>query len=63
LEIATDLETTSDHAIVWAQPRWDEGEGTKGSRKITGCDIDALKEDEKTYEKAQKQWEEKSLLR
>ena len=32
-------------------------------RKITGWDIDRLKEDKKNYEKVQKQWEEKSRLR
>jgi hypothetical protein len=63
LEIATDLETTSDQAIVCAQLKWDEGEGAMVSRKITGWDIDGLKEDKKSYEKAQKQWEEKSLSR
>jgi len=35
LEIATDLETTSDQAILWAHLRWNKGEGAKGSRKIT----------------------------
>jgi hypothetical protein len=43
LEIATDLATTSDHAIVCAHLRWDEGEGVKVSRKVTGWDIDGLK--------------------
>jgi hypothetical protein len=32
-------------------------------RKITGWDIDGLKEDTNNYKKAQKQWEEKSQLR
>jgi len=63
LEISTDLATTSDHAVVRAQLRWDEGERAKVSRKITGWDIDGLKKENKNYEKAQKQWEEKSLLR
>jgi uncharacterized protein involved in tolerance to divalent cations len=63
LEISTDLTTTSDHAVVRAQLRWDEGEGVKVSRKITGWDIDGLKEEEKCYKKAQKQWEEKSRSR
>jgi len=31
LETSTDLATTSDHAIVCAQTRWDEGEGAKVS--------------------------------
>jgi hypothetical protein len=43
LEIATDLATTSDHAIVCAHLRWDEGEGVKVSRKLTGWNIDGLK--------------------
>jgi hypothetical protein len=56
LEIATDLATTSDHAIVCAHLRWDEGEGVKVSRKVTGWDIDGLKseEEKENYEKAQK---------
>jgi hypothetical protein len=62
LEIATDLETTSDHVIVCAQLRWDEGEGAKVSRMITGWDIDKPKEEGKkeNYKKDEKQWEEKS---
>jgi len=56
LEISTDLATTSDHAVVCAQLRWDEGEGAKVSRKITGWDIDGLKskEEEENYKKAKK---------
>ena len=57
LEISTDLATTSDHAIVCAHLRWDEGEGAKVSRKVTGWDIDGLKseEEKENYEKAQKE--------
>jgi len=56
LEIATDWETTSDYVIVCAHLRWDEGEGVKVSRKVTGWDIDGLKseEEKENYEKAQK---------
>ena len=56
LEISTDLATTSDHAIVCAQLRWDEGEGAEVSRKITGWDIDGLKskEEEENYKKHKK---------
>jgi len=56
LETSTDLATTSDHAIVCAQLSWDEGEGVKVSRKITGWDIDGLKsqEEEEIFKKAQK---------
>jgi len=43
LEISTDLATTLDHAIVCAHLGWDEGEGVKVSRKVTGWDIDGLK--------------------
>jgi len=46
LEIATDLATTSDHAIVCAHLRCNEGEGVKVSRKVTGWHIDGLKSDE-----------------
>jgi len=48
---------------VCAQLRWDEGEGVKVSRKVTGWDIDGLKseEEKENYEKAQKQWRDKSL--
>jgi len=65
LETSTDLTTTSDHAIVCAHLRWDEGEGVKVSRKITGWDIDGLKskEEEENYKKAQKEWKDKSLKR
>jgi len=65
LETSTDLATTSDHAIVCAQLRWDEGEGAKVSRKITGWDIDGLKskEEEENYKKAQKEWKDKSSKR
>jgi len=65
LETSTDLATTSDHAIVCAQLRWDEGEGVKVSRKITGWDIDGLKskEEEENYKKAKKEWEDKSSKR
>jgi hypothetical protein len=54
LEISTELITTSDHVVVRAHFRWDEGEGVKVSRKMTGWDIDRLKEEKKSYEKAQK---------
>jgi len=62
LETSTDLPTTSNHAIVYAQLRWDEGEGAKVSQKITGWDIDGLKskEEEENYKKAQKEWKDKS---
>jgi len=65
LEISTELATTSDHAVVCAQLGWDEGEGVKVSRKITGWDIDGLKskEEEENYKKAQKEWKDKSLKR
>jgi hypothetical protein len=63
LETATDLATTLDHTIVCAHLRWDKGKGAKVSRKITGWDIDRLKEEEKIYQKAKKQWEERSLKR
>jgi len=65
LETSTDLATTSDHAVVCAQLRWDEGEGVKVSRKITGWDIHGLKskEEEENYKKAQKEWKDKSLKR
>jgi hypothetical protein len=63
LEICTDLTTTSDHAMVRAQLRWDEGEGVKVSRKIVGWDLDHLREDKENYKKVQKQWEEKSRAR
>jgi len=46
LEMSTDLATTSDHAIVCAQLRWDEQEEVKVLRKITGWDIDGLKSKE-----------------
>jgi len=57
LEISTDLTTTSDHAVVCAELRWDEGEGVKVLRKIPGWDIDGLKskEEEENYKKAQKE--------
>jgi len=65
LETSTDLATTSNYTIVCAQLRWDEGEGVKVSRKITGWDIDGLKskEEEENYKKAQKEWKDKSLKR
>ena len=65
LETSTDLATTSDHAIVCAQLRWDEGEGAKVSRTITGWDTDGLKlkEEEENYIKAQKEWKDKSSKR
>jgi len=65
LETSTDLATTSDHKIVCAQIRWDEGEGAKVSRKITGWDIDGLKskEKEEIYKKAQNEWKDKSSKR
>jgi len=65
LEIATDLATTSDHTIVCAHLRWDEGEGVKVSRKGTGWDIDGLKseEEKENYEKAKKYWKDKSSER
>jgi hypothetical protein len=43
LVIDTDWATTSDHTIVCAHVRWDEGEGAKRSRKITGWNIDGLR--------------------
>jgi len=65
MEIATDLATTSDHAIVCAHLRWDEGEGAKVSRKITGWDIDKLRgeteEEKKNFKRVQKEWEERSI--
>jgi len=65
LEVSTDLATTSDHAIVCAKLRWDEGEGVEVSRKITAWDIDGLKskEEEENYKKAQKEWKDKSSKR
>jgi len=65
LKTSTDLATTSDHAIVCAQLRWDKGEGAKVSRKITGWDINGLKlkEEEENYKKAQKEWKDKSSKR
>jgi len=65
LELAIGLATISDHAIVCAHLRWDEGEGAKVSRKVTGWDIDGLKSDGETenYEKAEKYWEDKSSER
>jgi len=65
LEIATDLATTSDHAMVCAHLRWDEGERAKVSRKVTGWDIDGLKseEEKENYEKAQKELKDKSSKR
>jgi len=65
LETSTDLANTSDHAIVCAQLRWDEGEGVKVLRKVTGWDIDGLKSDEENenYEKAKTEWKDKSAKR
>jgi len=65
LEIATDLPTTSDHAIVSAHLRWDKGEGVRVSRKVTGWDIDRLKseEEKENYEKAENYWKDKSSER
>jgi hypothetical protein len=65
LEIATDLATPSDHAIVCAHLRCDEGEGVKVSREVTGWDIDGLKskEEEENYKKAKKEWKDKSSER
>jgi len=65
LEMLSDLATTSDHAIVCAQIRWDKGKGVKVSRRITGWDIDGLKskEEEEIYTQAQKDWEDKSSKR
>ena len=62
LETSTDLATSSDHAIVCAQSEWDEGEGVKVSRKITGWVIEGLKskEEEENCKKAQKEWKDKS---
>ena len=64
-ETSTDLATTSDHAVVCAHSRWDEGEGAKGLRKIIGWDIDGLKskEEEENYKKAQKELKDKSTKR
>jgi len=50
LGTSTDSATTSDHAIVWAQLRWDEGEGVKVSRKITGWDCHGARRYEGTWE-------------
>jgi len=63
LDTSTYLATTSDHAIVCAHLRWDEGEDVKVLRKVTGWDIDGLKlkEEEENYKKAQKDWKNKSL--
>ena len=65
LETSTDLATTSDHAIVCAHSRWDEGEGVEVLRKVTGWDIDGLKskDEEENYKKAQKEWKDKSSKR
>jgi hypothetical protein len=65
LEIATDLATTSDHVVLCAHLRWDEGEGAKLSRKVTGWDIDRLKseEEKENYEKAKTYWKDKSSER
>jgi len=62
-ETTTDFATTSDNAIVCSQSRWDEGKGAEVLGKITGWDIDGLKEEEKIYKNVKKQWEEKSLKR
>jgi len=65
LQTSTDVATISDHVIVCAQLRSDEGEGAKVSRKITGWDIDGLKskEEEETYQQAQPEWRDKSSKR
>jgi len=65
LETSTELATTSDHVIVCAQVRCDEGEGVKVSSKITGWDIDGLKskEEEENYKKAQEELGDKSSKR
>jgi len=65
LETSADLATTSDHAVVCAQIRWDDGKRAKVSRMITGWDIYGLKskEEEENYKKAQKEWMDKSLKR
>jgi hypothetical protein len=65
LEIATDLATTSDHAILCTHLRWDKREGVKVLRKVTGWDIDGLKseEEKENYEKAKKIWKDKSSER
>jgi len=59
------LATTSDHAIVCAQLRWQDGERVKVTRTVTEWDIDGLKQEEETenYENPQKSWEEKSIKR
>jgi len=56
LETSTDLATTSDHAIVCAQLRWDDRGGVKVSTKVTGWDIKGLqsKEEEENYKKHKK---------
>ena len=48
-----------------AHLRWDEAEGVKVSRKVTGWDIDGLKleEEKENYEKAKKDWKDKSSKR
>jgi len=67
IEIATNLATTSDHAIVCAQLKWDKGDGVKVSRKISGWDIDGLRsegeEEKENYKKAEKIWKNKSSER
>ena len=65
LEIATDLAMTSDHTMVCAHLRWDEGEGVKVSRNVMGWDIDGLKseKEKENYEKAKKYWKDKSSER
>jgi len=65
LETSTGLTTTSDHAVVCAQLRWDAREGVEVSRKVTGWDIDGLKskEEEENYKKAQKEWKDNSSKR
>jgi len=54
LVTATDLATTSDHAIVCAHLVWDEVEVVKVSKKVTGWDMDGLKseEEKEIFEKA-----------
>jgi hypothetical protein len=64
LEIPTDLATTFDPAIVCAHIRWDQEEGAKVSKMITGWDINGLpgetQEEKKNLKKIHKQWEERS---
>ena len=63
LEISIDLTTTSDHALVFAHLRWDEGEEVKVWRTVMGWNIDGLKSKEDNFKKAQQYWKDKSSER